>query len=117
MKWKDLAPDIFRQRMIIEGTLHNTFEPEDITRFAKEISLVLNMELITSPVLNYEPKYGWCAFVHWKESGMHIYTWDDRTPKFFSVDVYTCKTFSPSDAVKYTTDFFGDNLIELTWKE
>lgn len=115
--WIDLAPDIVRQRLIVEGTLHNIFQPEEITEYAKEMSSVLNMELVTSPVLNYEPKYGWCAFVHWKESGMHIYTWDDRIPKFFSVDIYTCKTFDPMDAIRYTEEFLGDNLIKLTWKE
>jgi S-adenosylmethionine decarboxylase len=115
--WQDLAPDICRQRLIIEGTLHNVFLPEDMTQYAKEISKVLNMEPITSPVLNHEPKYGWCAFVHWKESGMHIYTWDNRLPKFFSVDIYTCKEFDPMDAVRYTEEFFKDNLIKITWRE
>ncbi len=115
--WVDLAPDICRQRLVLEGTLHNVFLPEDITQYAKEISDVLNMELITSPVLNHEPKYGWCAFVHWKESGMHIYTWDNRKPSFFSVDIYTCKKFNPMDAVRYTQEFFGDNLIKVAWRE
>ena len=115
--WVDLAPDICRQRLIIEGTINNIFLPEDMTRYAKGVSDVLDMELITSPVLNHEPKYGWCAFVHWKESGMHIYTWDNRIPKFFSVDIYTCKEFDPLDAVQYTEDFLGSNLIKLTWKE
>ena len=115
--WEDLAPDIFRQRMIIEGTLHNIFLPEDMTLYAKEMSKVLNMELLTSPVLNHEPDYGWCAFVHWKESGMHIYSWDDRKPPFFSADIYTCKTFNPDHVVAFTQEFFGENLIKLTWKD
>ena len=115
--WEDLAPDICRQRLIVEGTLHNIFTPEAMTAYAKEISKVLNMELITSPVLNHEPKYGSCAFVHWKESGMHIYTWDNRVPSFFSVDIYTCKEFNPLDAVGYTEEFFGESLIKLSWKE
>ena len=115
--WTDLAPDICRQRLIIEGTLYNLFLPEDLTQYAKEMSSVLNMELLTSPVLNYEPKYGWCVFVHWKESGMHIYTWDNRIPKFFSVDIYTCKKFDPKDAIRYTEEFLDDNLIQLSWKE
>jgi S-adenosylmethionine decarboxylase len=116
-EWEDLAPDIVRQRLVIEGTLHNVFLPEQMTQYAKEISKVLNMELITSPILNYEPTYGWCAFVHWKESGMHIYSWDNRVPKFFSVDLYTCKEFDPQHAINYTEEFFGDGLIKLVWKE
>ena len=117
MNWTDLAPDICRQRLIIEGTLNNLLLPEGLTRYAKEMSSVLDMEPLTSPVLNHEPKYGWCAFVHWKESGMHIYTWDNRTPKFFSVDIYTCKVFDPMDAIRYTEEFLGDNLIRLAWRE
>jgi S-adenosylmethionine decarboxylase len=115
--YTDLAPNIVRQRMVLEGTLHNQFEPEDITRFAKEITALLNMELITSPILNHEPKYGWCGFVHWKESGMHIYTWDNVKPYFFSVDIYTCKAFNPKHVVNYANYFFNDNLIKITWKD
>jgi|TARA_R110000765_G_scaffold331347_2_gene422125 S-adenosylmethionine decarboxylase len=55
--------------------------------------------------------------MHWKESGMHIYGWDDRKPPFFSIDIYTCKKFDPMDAVRYTEEFFGENLIQVEWKE
>ena len=116
-KWVDLAPDITRQRMIIEGTLHNTFDPTDMVRYCKEISTVLNMNPVSDPKTSYTKKYGWCCFMHWKESGMHIYSWDHRKPPFFSIDIYTCKKFKYLDAVRHTTEFFGDNLIKLTWKE
>ena len=117
MNWKDLAPDIVRQRIIIEGTLHNPFEPEDMDKYCHEVTKVLNMTYVTAPICNYEPHYGWCAYMHWKESGLHIYSWDNREPKFFSIDIYTCKKFDPTDALRYTEEFFGDNLIQLTWKE
>ena len=116
-KWEELAPDIYRQRMVIEGTLHNIFLPEDMTRYCNELSKVLDMTRVTTPVCNYEPNYGWCAYVHWKESGMHIYAWDNRTPRFFSIDIYTCKKFDTKHAVEYTKEFFGENLIKLVWKE
>ena len=117
MNWTDLAPDICRQRLVIEGTLHNTFAPEDMTRFCHEITQLLNMTEVTSPICNYDSDYGWCAYTHWKESGMHIYAWDDRTPKFFSIDIYTCKSFEPEHAVDYVKQFFSDNLINITWRE
>ena len=117
MNWKDLAPDIVRQRIIIEGTLHNPFEPEDMDKYCHEVTKVLNMTYVTAPICNYEPHYGWCAYMHWKESGLHIYSWDNREPKFFSIDMYTCKKFDPADALRYTEEFFGDNLIQLAWKE
>ena len=53
----------------------------------------------------------------WKESGMHIYAWDDRKPCFFSVDIYTCRAFDFQAPVDYTKQFFGDDLIEVVWKE
>ena len=117
MNWVDLAPDIYRQRIIIEGTLHNAFNPVDMGIYCNEISRVLNMTPVSKPKVDYAEEYGWCCFMHWKESGMHIYSWDNREPKFFSIDIYTCKTFEQADAVRYTEEFFGDNLIKLTWKE
>lgn len=116
-RWRNLAPDIVRQRLILEGTLHNPFLPEEMTTYCKEMTKVLDMTEATSPMCNHSPKYGWCAYIHWEESGMHIYSWDNREPKFFSVDIYTCKAFKIDDAVRYTQEFFGDNLINLVWKE
>ena len=117
MNWEDLAPDICRQRLIIEGTLHSAFKPEGMTQYCHEITQVLKMTEITSPICNYDANYGWCAYTHWKESGMHVYGWDDRNPPFFSVDIYTCRKFDPQHAVDYTQGFFGDNLIKLVWKD
>ena len=115
--WTALAPDICRQRIVLEGTLHTPFGPENMSRYCEEITEVLNMTYVGAPVCNFEPHYGWCAYMHWKESGLHIYGWDNRKPPFFSIDVYTCKPFDPMDAVRYTEQFFGEDLIKLTWKE
>jgi S-adenosylmethionine decarboxylase len=115
--WTDLAPEICRQRMILEGTLYNPFEADDMIRYCKEISKVLNMTPIGEPITDFAEKYGWCAYMHWKESGMHIYSWNVRDPKFFSIDIYTCKKFKYLDVVRYTTEFFEEDLIKLTWKE
>jgi S-adenosylmethionine decarboxylase len=116
-RWRDLAPDITRQRLILEGTLHNEFKPEQMSSYCNDLSKVLNMNPITSPMCNHSPRYGWCAYMHWEESGMHIYSWDHRRPSFFSIDIYTCKKFNIDDAVAFTQEFFGDDLIDLVWKE
>jgi hypothetical protein len=115
--WVDLAPDICRQRMVVEGTLRNPFNPVDMVRYCKEISTVLDMTPVSNPKTSFTEEYGWCCFMHWKESGMHIYSWDNRSPKFFSIDIYTCKSFDPQRVVNYTEEFFGENLIKLTYKE
>ena len=117
MNWKDLAPEICRQRMVVEGTLHNSFASEDQATFCKEISRVLDMTPVSEPMTSFAEKYGWCCFMHWKESGMHIYSWDNRTPKFFSIDIYTCKSFKEKDVINFTEQFLGESLIKLVWKE
>ena len=117
LKFKDLAPDICRQRMVLEGTLHNAFAPAEMARYCKEISSLLKMTPVSEPVTDFAQEYGWCCFMHWKESGMHIYSWEHRDPKFFSVDIYTCKSFTPMNVVAFTDEFFGDNLIQCVWKE
>ena len=71
------------------------------------------MTAVSNPKTSFTEGYGWCCFMHWSESGMHIYSWDDREPKFFSIDIYTCKLFDPWDVARYTEEFHGDNLIKL----
>ncbi len=115
--WVDLAPDICRQRMVLEGTLHNAFGPWEQKIYCKEISVVLDMTPVDEPKTSFAEEYGWCCFMHWKESGMHIYSWDHKRPKFFSIDIYTCKKFDPQHVINYTREFFGDNLINVTWKD
>ena len=115
--WEDLAPDICRQRMVLEGTLHNTFEPTDMVVYCNDVSKVLDMTPIDSPKLSFAEEYGWCCFMHWRESGMHIYGWDNRNPKFFSIDIYTCKSFDPYHVLAFSREFLGENLIKLTWKD
>ena len=113
-KMKDLAPDIFRQRMIVEGTLKQPFGPLEMVGYCTKITKLLNMTAVSAPICSHDKKYGWCAYMHWKESGIHIYSWDKHTPPFFSIDIYTCKIFSELDVVKFTKGFFGPNLQELT---
>lgn len=117
MFWDDLAPEITRQRLIIEGTLHNAFTPEDMVLYSKDISKVLDMTPVGDPVTDHAKEYGHCCWHHWKESGMHIYGWDNRKPCFFSIDLYTCKPFNVNHPINFTKEFFGENLINIVWKE
>ncbi len=42
--WKNLAPNLIRQRVIIEGTAEKIVEPEQIKKYLPELSRVLGME-------------------------------------------------------------------------
>ena len=110
--WKDLAPEICRQRIVIEGTLHNPFKAEDMDRYCREMTHVLNMtrQLLRSAIMT-QTMGGALTFTG--KSGMHVYAWDDRKPCFFLL-MFTLVEPLTQKHQKYTKEFFGDDLIEIT---
>jgi S-adenosylmethionine decarboxylase len=110
---RDLAPHIHRQRLVIEGTPADVITAEEISEYLSRLSVELDMIEILAPVLHQSDLYGWAGWIHWETSGAHFYAWDD--PKFFSVDIYTCKPFLAEDAVRFTEKFFAAS--EIVFKE
>ncbi len=102
---RDLAPQIYRQRLIIEGTCPSPVTAEQIIAYLTELSVVCEMNLLLEPVTHRSDAFGWAGWVHWESSGAHFYAWDEPYP-FFSVDIYTCKRFDSSQAVEFTERFF-----------
>jgi len=116
---KDLEPRIFRQRLIIEGHYNTEIDGKNIREFLNKLSKVLEMRIFSGP-------YSWPpdkwehpevklhelnGFVAWTESGCHVYAW--RFCKFFTVDIYSCKSFSIEEVIKFTKDFFkSEDLIQ-----
>lgn len=95
----DFAPDIYRQRMIIEGVKVDPISDNKIKECLTTLCTDLDMVKLTDPEVHHCEEYGTCGFMHWKTSGVHIYVWNKRDPVFFSVDIYTCKEFDPFDAL------------------
>jgi hypothetical protein len=108
----DLAPEILRQRLVIEGTIRQRITPEDIVDYLSALSDVCGMTPLMTPVTHRSDLYGWAGWIHWETSGAHFYAWDEPR-RFFSVDIYTCKSFEPRDAVDFTSRVFDP--LELTW--
>jgi S-adenosylmethionine/arginine decarboxylase-like enzyme len=103
--YRDLAPEIFRQRLVIEGYPEAPITDAQIVDYLTGLSRVTGMVVLTTPVTHRSDRYGWAGWIHWETSGAHFYAWD--VPRlFFSVDVYTCKAFDPADAIDYTRDAF-----------
>jgi S-adenosylmethionine decarboxylase len=105
----DLAPTVFRQRLVIEGTCSAPIDDGDIRRYLSQLSRVCEMRLLLDPVTHRSDRYGWAGWVHWETSGAHFYAWEN--PLFFSVDIYTCKPFSVDRTVDFTRAFFGATQI------
>lgn len=108
----DLAPDIHRQRLVIEGNVQRTIDAESIERYLTGLSHVTDMVPLMTPMTHRSDLYGWAGWIHWETSGAHFYAWE-QPRRFFSVDMYTCKAFDAQDAVDYTVDFFEPT--ETTW--
>lgn len=107
---ENLAPHIFRKRLIIEGTTEINLTEQIIRDYLKALTYMLGMIPLTEPVMHRSEKYGWAGWIHWETSGCHIYAWN-APDLFFSVDIYTCKNFDAKVALYFTEDFFGSLRI------
>jgi S-adenosylmethionine decarboxylase len=105
----DLAPTIHRQRLVVEGLVDGPIGEAAIVAYLEGLSVVCDMEVVQAPVTHRSDKYGWAGWVHWEASGAHFYAWD--APFFFSVDIYTCRSFDSTEVLEYTASFFGSRRV------
>jgi S-adenosylmethionine decarboxylase len=110
----DLAPEIFRQRLVVEGLVEAPITAQQIEDYLSQLSDVLEMVTLLKPVTHQSDTYGWAGWIHWETSGAHFYGWD-QPRLFFSVDIYTCKAFSVARAVDFTQRFF--RASEVSYRE
>ena len=112
--WKNLAPNLVRQRILIEGTTKAIVEPEQIKAYLWELSKVVQMKVLSDPMAYPADDMGYGGWIHWVTSGAHFYSYP-TDPPLFTVDAYTCKPFSVEKAVDFTKEYL--QAIELVWKE
>jgi hypothetical protein len=108
--YRDLAPAIYRQRLVIEGYPTFVISDEHIREYLSELSVVTDMVTLIEPVTHCSDRYGWAGWIHWETSGAHFYSWE-RPVSFFSVDIYTCKAFEPERVVAFTERYFRTTEI------
>lgn len=107
----DLAPEIYRQRLVIEGYPKRAITNKDIEEYLSLLSSKIDMRQLNEPVTHLSETYGWAGWIHWESSGAHFYAWD--TPRlFYCVDINTCKKFDPDTAVAFTKEYFESETIE-----
>lgn len=113
-KWKNLAPHLMRQRVVIEGTTEKIVEPEAIAQYLDTLAEFTKMEKLSGPYVYSAHEMGYGAWIHWKTSGGAFYSYP-TTPPLFTVDCYTCKPFDAEKAAEFTKEYF--KAIELVYKE
>lgn len=105
---RDLAPEICRQRLVVEGLNDRPITDDDIRGYLSALSTTIDMVTLIEPVTHRSAQYGWAGWIHWETSGAHFYAWD--VPRqFFSVDIYACKPFSADDVLDLTRRWFGSH--------
>lgn len=116
---RDIAPDIFRQRLIIEGYYSIAVTREVIEKFLLGVAEHLGLRtygeaVIFSPSgMGKDENQGFDAFVPLVDSGISAYVWASQ--RFFSILVYSCKEFDASSALEFTSAYFraeGDLVHE-----
>lgn len=111
---RDLAPEIYRQRLVVEGYPTQAITDQQIKGYLSRLSTEIDMHSLIDPVTHLSDQFGWAGWIHWETSGAHFYAWE-QPRLFFSVDIYTCKAFDPQAATDFTKSFF--NATEIVYKE
>ena len=107
---KNLAPNITRQRLLIEGFYNIDVDKAIIEDFFRTITSSLNLKAYGSPTIfspggeGKEINQGYDAFIPLIDSGISLYIWGNA--KFVSLVIYTCKSFDEERALKTTKEFF-----------
>ena len=107
---KNLAPEIFRQRLLAEGHYTLELDREGVEDFLLGLSRHLELRTYGPPVV-YSPgadqgqaiNQGFDAFVPLVDSGIAAYFWSQAG--FFSIVIYSCKPFAVSRALYFMADY------------
>lgn len=108
---RNIAPEIFRQRLLIEGFFGREVDQQVIRGYLLGVAGHLGLRTYGDPVV-FSPgsdegraeNAGFDAFVPLIDSGISGYFWTAQ--KFLSVLLYTCKGFDEQAAIAYTKEYF-----------
>ena len=112
---EDLAPDITRQRLLVEGFFTVDVDEDVIRAYFERITTEMQLRTYGAPTI-FAPEgdgraenQGYDAFVPLIDSGISLYVWSG--PRFMSVIIFTCKHFDSSTAVRVTREFFACSQV------
>jgi S-adenosylmethionine decarboxylase len=112
--WRNLAPNLLRQRLIIEGLTKNIIKPREIKDYLTKLAQASQMEIMSGPLAYSAQEKGYGGWIHWKSSGAHFYSYPTKPP-LFTVDAYTCRPFSVHKIVEFTRNYF--KAQKIVWRE
>jgi len=113
---KNLAPNIVRQRLLVEGFYGKAVGKKEIEEYFTAITNELGLRPYGKPIIfspggeGKEENQGFDAFIPLVGSGISLYVWCNA--KFISAIIYTCKGFDEKKAVEATKSFFQMSEVE-----
>ena len=94
---KDLAPDIVRQRLLIEGHFAAEIDRPGVEKYLVDLAAHLNLRTYGVPIVHApggagkDENEGFDAFIPLIDSGISLYVWSKK--RFFAAVLFTCKKF------------------------
>jgi S-adenosylmethionine decarboxylase len=113
---RDLAPDILRQRLLIEGYFTRRVDRDAVEGYLVGIASALELRTYGAPIvhdpagLGKPENQGFDAFIPLIDSGISLYVWSTR--KFFAAVLFTCKRVDVGRALDFTRTHFGAAAVE-----
>ena len=108
---KNLAPNIFRQRLLIESFYTIDLKKDVLEKYLLHLARHLDLRTYGKPVIftpasgmGQAENAGYDAFMPLIDSGISAYVWTQA--KFFSILIYTCKGFDEPAAIEFTKQYF-----------
>jgi hypothetical protein len=111
-----LAPEIVRQRLLIEGYFDAETDESRIEAFLQGLAAHLGLRTYGRSVIftpggeGREENQGYDAFLPLIDSGISLYVWTG--PRFVAVVLFTCKAFDEGEAIAHTTRWFSMREFE-----
>src|SRR5215212_9631729 len=113
---RDLAPDIVRQRLLIEGCYTSLVDRDAVGAYLSGLAEHLDLSSYDKPIIHSPAgigkaeNAGFDAFLPLIDSGISLYVWSAHS--FFAVVLFTCKRFDVERALEFTRDFFSASELE-----
>ncbi|NGX51622.1 MAG: hypothetical protein K1060chlam2_01495 [Chlamydiae bacterium] len=105
-----IAPEVYRQRYMIEGYFEREVDRAVIEEFFKTITKDLNLRTYAEPTIftpegmGKEENSGYDAFIPLIDSGISLYVWSKKC--FLAIVIFTCKEFNEKIALETIQSFF-----------
>ena len=112
----DLAPEVTRQRLLIEGYYTFDVDEQCVDEYLQGIAEHLDLRTYGRPAIfapggeGRSENQGFDAFLPLIDSGISLYVWTGA--RFLAAVLFTCRAFDEQAAIDYTRDFFKLDAFE-----